>query len=91
MIAEFATTLVQMDLFKKVSVSFHKDSPAVRTIGIAALVPRHIPKVNIPETLPQRHLPQFLESRNGRWRQPREPVMGKEPEQVKRIIRTELL
>jgi len=91
MVAEFATTLVQLDLFEKVPVSFYKESPALRAIRIAALVPGYIPKVNISEALPKRHLPQFLQSRDGRRRQPREPVLGKKPEEMKRIIRTVLL
>jgi hypothetical protein len=46
MIAEFAMSLVQVDLFERIPVSFHKDSPAVRAVGIAALVAGHIPQVD---------------------------------------------
>jgi hypothetical protein len=60
MIAEFATPLVQVDLFEHVPVSFHKDSPALRAIGIAALVARHIPQVDIMDSFRQGHVSQFL-------------------------------
>jgi hypothetical protein len=52
MIAEFATSLVQVDLFEQVPISFHKNSLAVRAIRIAALVARHIPQIDITDSFP---------------------------------------
>jgi hypothetical protein len=50
MIAEFATSLIQVNLLEKIPVSFYQEPSALRAIGIAASVARHIPEVDIMDS-----------------------------------------